>query len=214
MCGNANETTEHLLFHCPCATEVWNLALNPISLNIDTSSTFLYLYQNWIRKPRSEISLELMLTKMWFIWKERCNRAFENKSTSARSLSQAIQGHISFWSKKGSPQSTKINHCKNNSVKTWQAPLGNKIKINFDAARISNNLPSSYVIILRDNAGDTGGGKAGQSTSQDPQEAEAIGVYRAENWAQETGLENFSIEGDCESLFNYMKGKNSDISWH
>ncbi|XP_026458664.1 uncharacterized protein LOC113359206 [Papaver somniferum] len=173
MCGTATETTEHLLLHCPYATEVCKLAPNPISLNIDSSSTLLTLCKDWINNPRREISLEIMLTKMWFIWKERCNKVFEKKSTSAKS---------------------------SRNSRTYFFLVKQK-----DFA--------GYAIILRDNAGNLGGGKAGQSTSSNPQEVEAIGVLQAATWAQENGLENFSIEGDCESLFKYMYGKNSDISW-
>ncbi|XP_026451602.1 uncharacterized protein LOC113351911 [Papaver somniferum] len=213
MCGTEIETTEHLLLHCPYVKEVLNSSPNPISLNIDCSSTFLEKCKDWINNPRKKISLELMFTKMWFIWKEICNKIFENKSTSSNTLAIEIQGYIYFWSKRSSAQDKPKKQRKQTLTPVWKAPLKDTLKINVDDAWISHSLPSSYAIILRDDGGNSGGGKAGQSEALDPQEAEALGELQTAIWAQEKVLENFNIEGDYEILFNYVQGKKSDISW-
>lgn len=78
----------------------WDFAPKPISLNLDTSNKILDICKDRVKIPRKDISVELILTKLWFIWKERCNRAVEGKSKNATSLALEIQGHISFRSKK------------------------------------------------------------------------------------------------------------------
>ncbi|XP_026435851.1 uncharacterized protein LOC113333643 [Papaver somniferum] len=90
--------------------------------------------------------------------------------------------------------------------------MGN-LKFNVDATWISESLPSTYAFILRNESGYCEGGKAGLTAGLNPQEAEAIGVWQTTVWANEKQIKNFSIEGDCESLFNYINGQNADISW-
>ncbi|XP_026458944.1 uncharacterized protein LOC113359545 [Papaver somniferum] len=150
---------------------------------------------------------------MWFIWKERCNRVFENKSTTVKNLAMEIQGHVAFWAQRSNLQN-KAKKLKKKTLKPlWQAPSKDTLKINVDAAWISDSLPSSYALILRDDTGISGGGKARQSATADPQESEALGVMQAAIWAYEKGLEKFNIEGDCKSIFKYLQGKAADISW-
>ncbi|XP_026457455.1 uncharacterized protein LOC113358140 [Papaver somniferum] len=192
MCKVELETTKHLLFHCPYAKEVWNLSPNPTSLSLNTSSTILDLCKNWINKPTSDISIELLLTKMWFIWKERCDRVFEDKAKSTNCLALEIQRHVDFWStrKKKNVKYKQVQHKK--STPNWKTPCQNTIKINVDADWISDSVPSSFGLILRNNAGDSEGGRAGPLESSDPQEAEAIGVLQAATWAKEKQIKNFS----------------------
>ncbi|XP_026383644.1 uncharacterized protein LOC113279154 [Papaver somniferum] len=213
MCGVEIETTEHLLFHCPYAKEVWNSSPYPISLTLDTSSKILDLCKDWLNNPRKEISIELILTKMWFTWKERCNRVFEDKAKTAISMAIEIQRHIYFWSKRScKPKKTKQVQKKKASP-IWKSPQKDSLKINVDAAWISETLPSGYALVMRNGVGPFEGGRAGQSAGSDPQEAEAIRVLQATVWAKEKNIKNFSIEGDCERLFNYFHRNNSDISW-
>ncbi|XP_026445573.1 uncharacterized protein LOC113346223 [Papaver somniferum] len=176
MCGTEIETTENLLLHCPYAKEIWNSSPNPITLNINISSTFLELCKDWIKNPRKQISLELILTKMWFIWKEKYNRVFENKATTVKNLAMEIQGHVAFWAQRSNLQNKAIYLKKNTLKPLWQAPSKYTLKINVYAAWISDSLPFSYALILRDDTGISGGGKAGQSTTTDLQEAEALGM--------------------------------------
>ncbi|XP_026459605.1 uncharacterized protein LOC113360297 [Papaver somniferum] len=194
LCGEDLETMEHLFFHCPYAREVWETAPNPISLQLDPSTSMLNLYKDWIHNPRHEISLELALTKMWMTWKERCNRVFESKNRSSTQLSQDIQRHLLFWTRKDTKQAKQRRHTSSRPI--WMAPETNTHKINIDASWDSAITPSSFALILRDDVGIFEGGKAGSSFSTNPHEAEAVGVYQAAVWAKENNIGNFSIEGD------------------
>ncbi|XP_026419828.1 uncharacterized protein LOC113315792 [Papaver somniferum] len=150
---------------------------------------------------------------MWFIWKERCDRVFENKSKSARSLTLEIQRHLEFWSTRKRKAHKPKGLKKKKQTHIWKAPTKDTLKINVDAAWVSVLLPSNYALILRNDARKCEGGRAGKSAGSCPQEAEAIGVLQAAIWAKEKQIRSFSIEGDCESIFNYLHGHNPDISW-
>ncbi|XP_026431823.1 uncharacterized protein LOC113329069 [Papaver somniferum] len=212
MCGENLETAEHLFFHCSYAREIWEMAPNPISLQLDPATPLLDTYKDWIKNPRQEISLELILTKIWMIWKERCNRVFESKIRTTTQLSQDILLHLSFWTRNHS-KPTKQNKKITAHKPSWIAPVHNTKKINIYAAWDSSITPSSFALILRNDRGYFERSRAGPSRSIDPQEAEAIRVYQTTVWAKEKHLKDYSIEGDCESCFNYLQGKHSEISW-
>ncbi|XP_026395990.1 uncharacterized protein LOC113290620 [Papaver somniferum] len=150
---------------------------------------------------------------MWFIWKERCDRVFEEKFKSATNLALEIQRYVDFWSTKKRKSAKPSQAKRKNLIPVWKAPSKDNLKINVDATWISEALPYTYALILRNDTGDCQGGRAGHSTGSDPQEAEAIGVLQAEIWAKDNQIQRFSIEGDCESLFNYILGKKEDILW-
>ncbi|XP_026458453.1 uncharacterized protein LOC113358955 [Papaver somniferum] len=148
---------------------------------------------------------------MWFIWKERCDRIFEAKSKDNSVLNLEILRHVEFWStKKG--KSLRPTQKKKTNFK-WKAPSMGSLKFNVDATWISESLSFTYAFILRNESRDCEGGKAGLAAGLNPQEAEAIGVWQTTVWANEKQIKNFSIEGDCESLFNYINGQNADVSW-
>ncbi|RZC67516.1 hypothetical protein C5167_011205 [Papaver somniferum] len=44
-------------------------------------------------------------------------------------------------------------------------------------------------------------------------EAEALGLLQAAKWAVDEKFSDFSMEGDCKNLFDYLNGVRSEISW-
>ncbi|XP_026437286.1 uncharacterized protein LOC113335458 [Papaver somniferum] len=119
----------------------------------------------------------------------------------------------SIWNSAPNPAiSLDLSRKLRNNFK-WKAPSLGNLKFNVDATWISESLPSTYAFILRNELGKCEGGKAGLAAGLDPSEAEAIGVWQKAVWANEKQIKNFSIEGDCESLFNYINGQNADVSW-
>ncbi|XP_026459476.1 uncharacterized protein LOC113360151 [Papaver somniferum] len=178
---NAVESIEHILFFCPFA------------------------------KENNIISAELVLTKAWFIWKERCNLVFENKHQTSAQLSTEIKRHLEFWYK-DHPLLTQV--LKNGDKNTnWIPPEESQLKINIDAAWISANLPAGFSLILRNDARLLEQGRAGALTASTPEEAEALGLLQGTKWAVELGLSNFTLEGDCNNLFDYLNGKESLLEW-
>ncbi|XP_026459388.1 uncharacterized protein LOC113360052 [Papaver somniferum] len=123
----------------------------------------------------------------------------------------------SFWHSLWFPEDvlqckiSRTKQKKKNSFR-WKAPSFGNLKFNVDATWISESLPSTYAFISRNGTRDCEGGKVGLPAGLDPQEAEAIGVWQTKVWAKEKQIKNFGIEGDCESLFNYINGQNADVS--
>lgn len=93
--------------------------------------------------------MEIVLTKMWFVWNERCNRVFQRKQCTPQQFSLVTQKHILFWTKKNGNTKKKIPKSKP-LTKPWTGPVKNKQKINVDAAWISKYKVAGFALVLRD----------------------------------------------------------------
>ncbi|XP_026430910.1 uncharacterized protein LOC113328029 [Papaver somniferum] len=193
------------------AREVWAAEPYPIKLQLHSSITFLDICKDWIDKKSTIIPVGITLIKAWFIWKEKCNLVFKNKQQTSAQLGTEIQRYLEFWYK-DHPLLNQVKIGKN-LIPNWNPPKRSQLKLNIDAAWISANLPAGFSLILRNDAGILEQGRAGAFTSSTPEEAEALGLLQGAKWAAETGLSNFSIEGDCKNLFNYLNGIESSLEW-
>lgn len=76
------ESLKHLFFEHNYVKSVWMLPpVIDMNNNMTTYSSFLELYSNWIAgisvsRVVDNIVIEVMATKCWFIWKERCKRIY------------------------------------------------------------------------------------------------------------------------------------------
>jgi len=81
-CGANEETINHLLFDCPPARQVWALSGIPSSLSRFPSPSIYnnldYLYWRAKEIGASEESLRIFPWIMWYIWKARNRKIFEN----------------------------------------------------------------------------------------------------------------------------------------
>ncbi|XP_026377059.1 uncharacterized protein LOC113271417 [Papaver somniferum] len=179
-----NETTEHLLFHCPYSISVWASESSPLDINFDNSKKFLDICKNW---------------------------SFEKTEQTYSQLALEIQRHLSFWYKDS--YQTKDTSIRFKEKPRWIAPRHAQKKLNLDAAWTSVNEPAGFALILRNDAGNFGQGRAGSISATSPEEAEVLGLLHAAAWAVEEGITNFSVEGDCKNLFDYLNGKPSQITW-
>lgn len=99
-----NENLQHIIFYCCFAKTIWSLPPFTGGVMSDTSDIgFKEHYNLWY--TGNERMADICAIKCQFIWKERCTRNFEEKTTSSVQISFSIQRYIDFWCSK----STKIN---------------------------------------------------------------------------------------------------------
>lgn len=101
----------------------------------------------------------------------------------------------------------------NNKNSKWQFPTPGHNTLNLDVAWISSSVPAGYAIIFRNDAGGFKDGRAGPISATSPEEAETLGFFHAAKWARTKNLSDFSVEGDCKSLIDYLNGELSQITW-
>lgn len=58
---------------------------------------FMSLYTNWIAGNSNDNVIEIVATKCWIVWKVRCMRIFEGKSSNSLQTSLAVLRHLRFW---------------------------------------------------------------------------------------------------------------------
>ncbi|XP_035546313.1 uncharacterized protein LOC118348520 [Juglans regia] len=93
-----------------------------------------------------------------------------------------------------------------NSVKTWQAPPSNWIKVNWDSAVDKTEGFIRVGVVVRDNAGHTIATKRTKKhLFPDPALAEAYGALIAVQFGLELGLSQVIIEGDSLQVINALK---------
>ncbi|XP_026378874.1 uncharacterized protein LOC113273354 [Papaver somniferum] len=155
-----NETLEHLLFFCPFALAVWEIALS----------------------PRTSTQLGIEINRYLEFWRN-------DRGVLRRDIVKPVE------------------------PPKWIFPKKSQFKLNIDATWISSSLPAGFSIILRNDTGDFKQGRAGPISATSPEEAEALGLWHGARWALDNEWANFSVEGDCQKMFDYLNGKSSQIEW-
>lgn len=100
-CVNAEETSSHLLLHCSVASNVWNFFRVEFSLIWTVPHTISTALQTWPmskKKSRKALVIKVLpVAILWSLWKERNNRAFNNKSLTLAKLIQKIRNRVTYW---------------------------------------------------------------------------------------------------------------------
>ncbi|XP_026399628.1 uncharacterized protein LOC113295515 [Papaver somniferum] len=210
---NEQETIEYLFLHCKFAQAVWATDPHPVDIHFNRNTTFFNIFEESPEEGNPQIPIEIIMTKIWFICKERCNRAFDNQQQTHQQVAVEIQRHLAYLHKEKYTVKIKDLIRGNTSNNTWKLPEPHYHKLNLDDAWISCNTPAGFAIIFRNDVGEFIQGRAGPISATEPEEEEALGYLQAAKWARPNNLSTFSVEGDCKNLVDYLNGEPSQISW-
>ncbi|CAL9028633.1 unnamed protein product [Prunus brigantina] len=84
----------------------------------------------------------------------------------------------------------------------WQAPLVPYLKLNVDAAWLSNSGQTGIGIIIRNHLGELKGGKMCRTTAMSAVDAEARAVMEGLSFAADQGYSHIWVESDSKPLIN------------
>ncbi|XP_039119193.1 uncharacterized protein LOC120255437 [Dioscorea cayenensis subsp. rotundata] len=106
FCNLNTETVEHLFLNCYKTQEIWNITCSTVSKPINLSdgiSSKLWLKQELTGNGRFIQSI--IASTVWFIWKARCNKIFNNVQLDSYKVSCWATGHVREFSYAPSPHS-------------------------------------------------------------------------------------------------------------
>ncbi|XP_026436560.1 uncharacterized protein LOC113334543 [Papaver somniferum] len=224
FCNHECESLKHLFFECIYAKTISILPpLVGLNHNNDANFSFANMYADWIAGVSSNYDIEIMATKCWLIWKERCLRVFQSKSTISVQLALAVQRHLAFWSPLKSlsdeNMGQEVNSSSNSSIQAihtgqgWTKPPPNQFKLNFDASWICALNSAGYGLIVRADTGTSSQARVGTFKASSTKEAGALSLLESAKWDNSMNLKDFWVEGDCQILTHYAQGKASNIFW-
>ncbi|XP_057803430.1 uncharacterized protein LOC131018740 [Salvia miltiorrhiza] len=204
-CGEAEETTEHVIMECKWASFLW--AVSPLQLPTilpDERRSFSDWLQVIRNLPHKEIH-NTFANIAWTIWFSRNMLLFQGKDISH--VDCLLLAKRVVWTKSisdSSPQlpPTSLACCHPNQVKVW-----------CDAALDPNSGLGSGVL-LKDFAGAIIGCRYGFIHGIFlPVEAEAIAISEGIVLCQERRCEDVILETDCQSLFWSLRKHEHDFSY-
>ncbi|KAJ6845212.1 uncharacterized protein M6B38_289225 [Iris pallida] len=198
------------LQQCSIIRNAWchNSTFSRLLLHHSTVSNFLTALLN--EGDRQALSLCFYL--MWMIWKARNKFVFENRKidinriiSEATTLQETYEGYnLQDPILESSTTSIVLNQ-------TWQPPLNNNLKINFDGAFLDGKMAAAA--LLRDGSGRFLGAVSKSQHGGSPIEAEALGIHLSLLLVEQHNLSNTVIEGNCKPLIDAFLSKFDTIIW-
>ncbi|XP_026435195.1 uncharacterized protein LOC113332910 [Papaver somniferum] len=153
VCSREEETIEHLIFDCSHARSVWriiNIDIDAVKANCGSVSEWVL---RWFNGSNPGISERLLFTCMigaWIIWKDRCEKIFQEVNLNPISTVNRIQYHLNAHLHENlicGPYN--INETKSN----WLPPAQGIAKFNVDTSFDYDTNQNGTGVVLRDHAG-------------------------------------------------------------
>ncbi|XP_010513755.1 PREDICTED: uncharacterized protein LOC104789808 [Camelina sativa] len=96
-CGAEEETVNHVLFRCPPARQAWALAHVPVGLqNFPTESVYANV-DHFLGRNNPGNRVDFFPWLMWYIWKARNAKVFENRDEHPDEVVRLAEGEASSW---------------------------------------------------------------------------------------------------------------------
>ncbi|XP_010480837.1 PREDICTED: uncharacterized protein LOC104759625 [Camelina sativa] len=96
-CGAEVETINHAIFRCPPARQVWALAHVPVGpLHFPTDSVYANV-DHFLGSTNLGSQVQIFPWLMWYIWKARNARVFENQMDRPDEIVRLAQGEANSW---------------------------------------------------------------------------------------------------------------------
>jgi hypothetical protein len=107
LCGQADETLDHLLAQCVVARETWFKVLRPLGWQQLTPSPNVDMVEWWLRsrkvvaKAHWKAFDSLVFLVVWSLWLECNSRVFNQKTSSMVALISCILSRAKLWCRAG-----------------------------------------------------------------------------------------------------------------
>ncbi|CAN1261991.1 Putative ribonuclease H protein At1g65750 [Linum perenne] len=208
VCGQGNKIVRHLFVECPWVKDCWRITNMQwiVEAGIDTHHSI----RDWLlgiiqANPMEVVQKVVML--MWAIWRERNDRVWNNKETTAEWVVQSALLELREWldAKDGMrlPRREASDHCK-----MWHPPVEGVSTCNVDAALFRTEVKSGVGMAIRDAHGAllhlrTNCWNGCWSST----EVEGRALLEALSWAEELGFSRLVFQSDAQQVVNDVNGR-------
>lgn len=155
-CSNYVETTDHILFQCDHAKEIWKRTFDRVYLDTHFNGSFGDRWEK-ICSSCSPSELGLVVVACWAIWTDRNKRVHDESIPSVEVRSKWIAEYLVKYSEANPkiPVAVAANQRfgPNSSNDCWSPPPEGVWKFNTDAAWSSSPPATGIGVIGRNSAG-------------------------------------------------------------
>ncbi|CAN1135539.1 Putative ribonuclease H protein At1g65750 [Linum perenne] len=212
ICNGNPETPWHLFLECDFTWECWLAAgcERIVEQHRNESESF----NGWIMRviaAGDEKLTQTILTTIWAVWKERNERVWSQKASSAAVVINRATETISEWllAQELSGQTTirKVN----TGCEKWHPPMRSRVKCNVDAAFFEHMGKIGLRACLRDGDRQLIQYRINSRGVRVPtKEAEAISLEEAMSWIRELGFAEVDFESDALTVVKSIKSFQDD----
>ncbi|KAL6200585.1 hypothetical protein ACLB2K_030366 [Fragaria x ananassa] len=212
ICGNAEETFEHLLLLCPWVDPIW--FGSTLGLRIDKQG--ITTFDRWIKEctqHRSKNEAKYILTVVsflcWSIWKARCRFVYQGQPLSpihsSRQASTLVADFLAANAPVGSIGAIA-------SPMQWFPPPVGTFKVNVDASWHPPNR-TGIGVVIRDSDRRVIAGTSLSCRSNSVIEAEATASLAGINLAASLQLMEIIMEMDAKEVVEEILSNQRKVCW-
>ena len=103
LCHEEQESIDHVLIHCDKTRFAWHILFSLFGVSWVLPSSMRELLLSWhgsfVGRKRKKVWQAIPLCLLWTIWKERNNRALDNKELSVQGIELIFSCNLWAWSK-------------------------------------------------------------------------------------------------------------------
>ncbi|CAN1269326.1 LINE-1 retrotransposable element ORF2 protein [Linum perenne] len=209
-CGESEETTEHMLLHCPRIRTFWE-EVDPSIRDLDEESTF----KDWLMQVKNKLQPAAIIKTIgccWTIWKQRNDLVFRNENLNITGMKRRMESEVALWysAYRSEPQ---LNP-NPGTINVSSVPLSMNVPwtIQCDGSYQEDIHKAGIGVIAFDSEGHAFDGRAGSLFCRTPSVAEAYAVLAAVQMAKEMGRE-VQIMSDCIEVTNAVQCPQEDWPW-
>lgn len=124
MCGADEESVNYVLFECPLALQTWVISNMPSYPGIfPTQSVFTNMDYLFWRLPK-EPDLTYFPWILWYIWKNRNDKIFKNKTGNPLDILRKAEIEGTLWAKAQINDSSTQDFYTSIEIKSYMVLLG------------------------------------------------------------------------------------------
>lgn len=216
ICNYHIENSDHRLFDCPRAREIWKLTYNSIYLDEDFHGCFI---DRWMKIDAQSSQEELCLVAVtcWAIWSDR-NKVVHGESIpppqiKSRWIKEYLEAYLHANGRGARAKKPEIkSKMYSSQSECWSPPPDGFWMLNSDASCSSSTPATGLGILIRDKNGKI---KAASSIHLEfnlsPLLAELKAVVEGMHLASSLGCSNLIVASDCQMAINFINKKST--SW-